>query len=1180
MSLLLVSSLAGSIYLSYHQLWQTLICFDLIATVGTVVLIVAIWQRILGYYRQQEKAASALRESEARFHAMFENHGAIMLLIDPQTGTIFDANQAAIHFYGYTKSKLCTMSINDVNILPPNQIAVERQKALNEERNYFVFSHKLANGLERTVEVHSSPISISERRVLFSVIHDITERKQTEEALRQNENLYRTLVDTLDVSLCRWLPDTTLLFTNEKYRRIFGIKNDILHQKWLDFLPESDRNHTTAFYQSIAQDPHTVSYEHPVTIENGSIYYYRWIDTPILDSEGQIVEFQSIGIDITERRQAEDLASAQRDLARISSSVTSSQAAWPLCLEVALRISDMDSGGLYLFDSEYRELKLVYHQGLSEDFVQMATSYSNDAPNVQLVLTGIASYFSVDDSSHTNLAKSEGLRTIAVIPIHYQGRILGCINASSHTLPQISAFARHALETIATEIGNIIVYLRTELSLRDSEEKYRSLIDSQESSISTIDQDGVFHYINQIGAAALGSTPHEVVGKRLHNFFSAEIAAQQMIGIHRVITSGQGNVVEVDYTITDHQRWYRTSIQPIRNAAGEVVLAMVNALDVTERKLTENALRRSQQLLHEAQSIANVGSWTADLYAGTFDITPEYARMIGWTPGTHTLDGLFELIHPDDREYMQSCWMAAMRGEPYDIEHRIIFHDEVQWLHVKAKIFFDQHGVPASALGITQDITARKHAEQQLLELNQTLEQRVRQRTAEVQDLYENAPIGYHSVDTDGNLIMVNQTQLSWLGYTREELLGHSVLDILAPASKEMFQANFPTFKQLGWVRDLEMEMCHKDGTIIPVLVSATAIYDGHGNYVTSRSTVFDNTERKKAEIALRESEEQNRLLFEESPDAVVLFEATGKVVHMNRAFELLTGYSSEQLVGHRLDHIGLIPAIQVAHLTDGIVQYLQSNRNFAALEIRINHAHGEVRDVGARVFGLNIRGTQHYLSTMRDITIEKKAEETLRMANAELARAARAKDEFLANMSHELRTPLNAILALSETLREQIRGPLNERQMESLHHIEISGYHLLALINDILDLSKVEAGRLDLQAEIVPVADVCQASLLFVKELAIKKSLRLAFHLNDQTAAMAADPKRLKQMLVNLLSNAVKFTPTKGQVSLNVIADAGAEVIRFAVQDTGIGIAHEDIAQMFLPFRQLDSSLSRQYEG
>ncbi|MCC6607199.1 MAG: response regulator [Anaerolineae bacterium] len=203
-----------------------------------------------------------------------------------------------------------------------------------------------------------------------------------------------------------------------------------------------------------------------------------------------------------------------------------------------------------------------------------------------------------------------------------------------------------------------------------------------------------------------------------------------------------------------------------------------------------------------------------------------------------------------------------------------------------------------------------------------------------------------------------------------------------------------------------------------------------------------------------------------------------------------------------------------------------------------------------------------------------------LSRANAELGQVVRAKDEFLANMSHELRTPLNGILILAEILLEQIRGPINERQAKSLQTIQSSGHHLLSLINDILDLSKIEAGKLDLQLKSVAIEDICSTSLQFVKEQAHQKEIRLTFDSDVHQTKMEADPRRLKQILINLLSNAVKFTSEGGQVILQARVDPQENWVCFSVEDTGIGIAAEDMPHLFKPFSQLDSSLTREHEG
>ncbi len=207
-------------------------------------------------------------------------------------------------------------------------------------------------------------------------------------------------------------------------------------------------------------------------------------------------------------------------------------------------------------------------------------------------------------------------------------------------------------------------------------------------------------------------------------------------------------------------------------------------------------------------------------------------------------------------------------------------------------------------------------------------------------------------------------------------------------------------------------------------------------------------------------------------------------------------------------------------------------------------------------------------------------ANNQLAVANAELARANRLKDEFLASMSHELRTPLTAILGLTEALRELDQGPLTAEQVRSLRIIEDSGRHLLSLINDILDLSKIEAGKLGLQIEPVSVDAICASSLQFIRVAAARKSITVTSDTRVPHATLNADARRLKQILVNLLSNAVKFTPASGRVGLTVEGDPDAQQLRFTVWDTGIGIRPEDQARLFRPFVQIDSSLARHYEG
>jgi PAS domain S-box-containing protein len=353
--------------------------------------------------------------------------------------------------------------------------------------------------------------------------------------------------------------------------------------------------------------------------------------------------------------------------------------------------------------------------------------------------------------------------------------------------------------------------------------------------------------------------------------------------------------------------------------------------------------------------------------------------------------------------------------------------------------------------------------------------------------------------------------------------------------------------------------------------------------------------ERWQADEALRESEARFSSIFHASPAAIAIARLRdSQFIDVNAAWQNITGYTRAEAIGHTSLELNLWAKPEQRE------QLVRSLREQGAArgEVQVRRKSGQISDVLMSAELIDVAGENCLLTMAQDITERKQAETALaeerallaervkertaelNAANAELVRAARAKNEFLAAMSHELRTPLNAILTVSEGLQEQVFGPLNEKQLNFLHIIEESGRHLLVLINDILDLSKIEAGKVELETAPVVVSLVCQASLQFVRQSAHEKQIELSFDLDSQVATIEADERRLKQILVNLLSNAVKFTPAGGRVGLEVKGDAEQGVLRFCVWDTGIGIAPEDVARLFQPFVQLDSRLSRQYSG
>jgi PAS domain S-box-containing protein len=351
------------------------------------------------------------------------------------------------------------------------------------------------------------------------------------------------------------------------------------------------------------------------------------------------------------------------------------------------------------------------------------------------------------------------------------------------------------------------------------------------------------------------------------------------------------------------------------------------------------------------------------------------------------------------------------------------------------------------------------------------------------------------------------------------------------------------------------------------------------------------NRQLQLANVTLELSEEKIAVLLNSIGDGVIATNAVGRVTLLNPLAERLTGWTQAEAIDRPIgevlniiDRVTRQPANLpiTAVLAQGTTQGLDDGTLLLSRDGRerpIADSCAPIRDRAGRVVGA--------VQVFRDDTERQLAEQNLRQAltelkhaNLELAQSGRLKDEFLANMSHELRTPLNAILGLSEALLEQTSGPLSARQVRSITTISASGTHLLTLINDILDLSKVEAGRLELNPESLPMLEFCESCLLFVRTQAQQKGISITFAHDRAPTQFTADAKRLKQVLVNLLTNAVKFTPAGGRIGLTVAPAADEGTTRLTVWDTGIGIAPEDRRKLFRAFSQIDSGLTRAQEG
>jgi signal transduction histidine kinase/CheY-like chemotaxis protein len=355
-------------------------------------------------------------------------------------------------------------------------------------------------------------------------------------------------------------------------------------------------------------------------------------------------------------------------------------------------------------------------------------------------------------------------------------------------------------------------------------------------------------------------------------------------------------------------------------------------------------------------------------------------------------------------------------------------------------------------------------------------------------------------------------------------------------------------------------------------------------------------SDRKQIESSLRESELTNRIIVETMPDLLIKMDldgrylqiSGGKNVHVKEPcqspeitelFSVLPPDMAEQ----RLDYAKKA-------IATGSLQIYEQIFNFDGTPLYEEVRIAPLNDREVLIIIRDITNRKHAEQQLHQLNQELEAKVVERTAalqrtNEELSRATQLKDEFLANMSHELRTPLNAILGMTEGLQDQVYGVVNERQIRALKTIERSSTHLLELINEILDLAKIESGQIDLDCTSVSIKSLCQSSLVFVRQQALKKNIQLETRFLHNLPNLIADERRIRQVLINLLNNAVKFTPEGGVITLTVKPaqeqDLAADhKLQISVSDTGIGISPENIQKLFQPFIQIDSALNRRYEG
>src|SRR5712671_1796195 len=523
----------------------------------------------------------------------------------------------------------------------------------------------------------------------------------------------------------------------------------------------------------------------------------------------------------------------------------------------------------------------------------------------------------------------------------------------------------------------------------------------------------------------------------------------------------------------------------------------------------------------------------------------------------------------------------------------------------------DAQGAIIGYLLIGTDNTARKRAEEALLKAG-----------ALQSAIFNSANFSSIATDAKGVIQIFNVGAERMLGYAAAEVMNKiTPADISDPQelivraealSAELGTSITPGFEALVFkasrgIEDIyELTYIRKDGSRFPAVVSVTALRDAQDTIIGYLLIGTDNTARKQVEEErmkldqrLRDQHFYNRSLLESNIDALMTTDPRGIITDANKQMEALTGSTRDELIGAPFKNYFTDPTRAEAGINQVLSEGKVTNYELTA---RARDGSLTVVSYNASTFHDRDRILQGVFASARDVTELKLFEQRLQQKNVELEEASRMKSEFLANMSHELRTPLNAIIGFSEVLVDGLVGEMTDQQRGFLSDIYNSGKHLLSLINDILDLSKIEAGKMTLDLEPVQVGSLFANSLSIIREKAAARNIHLTLEAPEELGTVRGDARKVKQIVYNLLSNAVKFTSERGDVTLKASrvprSDVGelsgssmgrafplaenefTDFLKSSVTDTGMGISPEGLDLLFKPFSQIDSGLSRKFEG
>ena len=1133
-------------------------------------------QRVQRRTQALQQAYTQLKDSETRFQGFMNNSPAAAWISDTQ-GTMAYANPIYYQIHQVPVADVVGQSLFE---LYPSDIAQQFLDNIQtvESTQQALEAIEVAprpDGSLGDFLVYKFPISDSAgQHWVGGVSIDITERRRATEVIRRSQEQLQLALDGSGDGLWDWDIATGECYYSPRWLSILGYDVGELPSQletWKQVIHPDDYAGAIAILNAHLADP-TIPYqlEYRARAKDGS---WRWVasygDVVATDAAGHPVRMAGLDRDITDRKRVEiALQRSETDLRTIFNHVYD-----------AIFIHDLDGAILDVNDRALEFLGGTREQILASSIAEIT------APGALIEqLPGFL----------------ERLRAGEKFQIEWRHRRFndGSSFDSEVSLQQVMLGDRPVILAGARDISD---RKQAEQALQESRNMLELVLDTTPQRVFWKDRQSVFLGCNRIFAQDYDLTPEEIIGKTDFELPCSGRGDGYRADDARVIETQCSNLYAEEPTtnLAGEPIWIRASKIPLTNSQGEVLGVLGCYDDITDRKHTEQQLQSEQFRLQVALESAQMGIWESDLDTEFWSAQTE--AIFGYAAGTFPGDraAFLQLLHPEDHDRVFAALAHSFATQaPYTMEYRINRLDdgELRWVAVNGKVLDQADGTTSPRMiGVVVDITERKQAEQAL----QDSEERLRLALmASNQGLFD--------LNVQTGETVVSSEYATMTGYDPAIFQEHRDhwLARLHPDDRERADALLSAYIA-GEAPDyrIEFRLQAQSGEWQWILSMGKIVaWDEAGQPLRMLGTHTDIGDRKRAEAQLRKQEQFLRSIYEGVNQPIfvadVLPTQVLRYVGWNPAAAAIVGQSSESIAGKSIAEIFEADrATEIAHRCRQCIAARQPRTfetyiTFQSETRWILTTYNPLISPEGHVYRI--------VGTVYDITDRKQAEDALHRLNQELEQrvtlrtielqqameaaeaANRAKSTFLANMSHELRTPLNAILGFSQLLFHdpQIEGE-NRQQLSIINR---SGEHLLNLINDILEMSKIEAGRAVLAVSCFDLHRL----LVTLEELfqlwASQKQIRLIVEYTPSTPRhIETDENKLRQVLINLVSNAIKFTQA-GQVRLRVsplLPNGEGDVaeyqgihpstltLRFAVEDTGVGIDPLEIESLFEPFTQ-----------